>query len=123
MTIPPDVQAILERAIKTFAQTLVAALVVDGVVAFGDVAWVPVLSAAGLAGLLSVLTSMASWRTGPTDGPSLVGESLPVEDLPDRAASVTTTRIAGWPPKPAPPADPEDGPESAEPPPDLERGE
>ena len=49
-----------ERAIKTVAQTAVAGLTVTGVTGVLDVAWVTVLSASVLAGLVSVLTSIAT---------------------------------------------------------------
>ena len=61
--------AAAERAIKAGAQTLASLLVVDGT-GLLDSQWVPRLSAAGMAALLSVLMSVASdAATG--DGPSL----------------------------------------------------
>ncbi len=66
--------ATAERAVKTFAQTLVALLSV-GATGLLDVDWPVALSAAGLATLLSVLTSIASGTVG-NDSPSLVGEEL-----------------------------------------------
>lgn len=48
-----------ERAIKTFAQALVAGLSA-GVIGILDIPWVDVLSVAALVTLLSVLTSIAS---------------------------------------------------------------
>lgn len=63
--------ATLERTVKTFAQSLVAAIGTD---ASGllDVNWTAALSIAGLAAVLSVLTSIASARAG-RPGPSLGG--------------------------------------------------
>jgi hypothetical protein len=49
-----------ERAIKTFAQTAVAVLTADSVVGLLDVNTVELVSVAGLAALVSVLTSVAN---------------------------------------------------------------
>ena len=48
----------LVRATKTFAQTAVA-LIGTGVVGFTDLDWVRILSVAGVAAVVSVLTSLA----------------------------------------------------------------
>lgn len=48
-----------ERALKTFAQSLLAVISVTGL-GFGDVDWPLALSAAGLAALASVLTSVVA---------------------------------------------------------------
>jgi hypothetical protein len=48
----------LVRAVKTFAQTAVA-LIGTGVVGFTDLDWVRILSVAGVAAVVSVLTSLA----------------------------------------------------------------
>lgn len=66
-----------ERAVKTFAQSLLATLIVfTGVL---DVNWINSLSAAGLATLVSVLSSIVSSGVGPDGSPSLVGE--PAKEL------------------------------------------
>lgn len=67
-------KAALERAVKTFAQTLVSLI---GVNATGvlDVDWQGGLSAAGLAAVISILTSIGSdWATG--NGPSLTNAEV-----------------------------------------------
>lgn len=66
--------AAIERAVKTFAQTLAALLVGDGA-GLLTIDWIGVGSVAGLAALVSILTSVASSQAG-SDGPSLAGESL-----------------------------------------------
>lgn len=60
-----------ERAVKTFAQVCVALLTTD-VVGVLDVNWTQTASVAGLAALVSVLTSVASEPFGPKDSPSAV---------------------------------------------------
>ena len=66
----------VERALKTFAQTLIALLGVGG---FGiiDAPWLSSLSVAGLAALLSVLSSVASATVGEQGSASLVPASAP----------------------------------------------
>ena len=66
--------ATLERALKTFAQALLATLGVDA--ALLSVNWPQVLSVAGGAALLSVLTSIGSAKLpmGEPGSPSLVPE-------------------------------------------------
>jgi hypothetical protein len=68
-----------ERAVKTFAQALVA-LFVAGVTVL-NVDWQQALAVSATAALVSVLTSIASVRLGSFEGPSLAGEAV-VEDLP-----------------------------------------
>ena len=50
-------KAALVRSIKTIAQTAVATIGTSAVI--GDVNWIMVVSASALAGLLSILTSVA----------------------------------------------------------------
>lgn len=71
--------AVGERAVKTFAQSLVA-LFVAGVTIL-TIDWQQALAVAGTAALVSVLTSIASTRLGPFDGPSLVDEAIVESDL------------------------------------------
>lgn len=72
-----------ERAVKTFAQVMVALLTVGGVAAAADapgildVNWVGALSVAGLAFIVSLLTSLGSVKVGDADTPDLV-KAVPV---------------------------------------------
>lgn len=50
-------KAALVRAVKTFAQTMVASITVGA--ALEDIAWLHVLSVSGLSFVLSMLTSLA----------------------------------------------------------------
>jgi hypothetical protein len=68
-------QAAAERSIKTFAQTAAALLVASGT-GLLDSDWQTTGSVAGMAALLSVLTSVASAGVGPA-GPSLGPETTP----------------------------------------------
>ena len=71
----------LERALKSFAQTLVALLSAGGI-GLLDAPWSITLSTAGMTALLSVLTSVASERVGEPGSPSMV--------TADRTARPTT---------------------------------
>lgn len=82
----------LERAVKTAAQ-VAAALIGTGAVGITELDWAQIGSVAATAAVLSVLTSLASDRLGPADGPSLVA---PPVVLP----AVTTPAITA--PEPAP---------------------
>lgn len=62
-------KASLERMIKTFAQSLAALLVADGT-GLLDTAWETSLSVAGMAAVVSLLTSVGSGAVG-EPGPSL----------------------------------------------------
>jgi len=68
-----------ERAVKTFAQALVA-LFVAGVTVL-SIDWQQALAVSVTAAVVSVLTSIASVRLGQFEGPSLAGEAV-VEPLP-----------------------------------------
>lgn len=75
----------LERAVKTFAQSLLAILGVNGV-GLLTVPWVAALSTAGMATLLSVLTSVASVPVGEQDTPNLLPARPPTAPEQDRIA-------------------------------------
>ncbi len=63
-----------ERALKTFAQSLVA-LFAAGVTIL-NIDWQQGLAVAATAAVVSVLTSVASVRLGQFEGPSLAGEAV-----------------------------------------------
>jgi len=52
----------LERAVKTVAQTAVAVLTASEVVSIINVDWVGVVSVSALAGIMSLLTSIANYK-------------------------------------------------------------
>jgi Putative lactococcus lactis phage r1t holin len=81
--------ATVERAVKTFAQTLVAVLSA-GQLGLFDVAWVKATSTAALGAVMSVLTSVGSARTA-GDGPSLGAEVM----RPAAGAGNAATTVAG----------------------------
>jgi hypothetical protein len=64
------IKDLAERALSTFAQTLIAGLAVSS--GLLEVKWVPVLSVAGLAAFLSVLKSLAAAGVNDDDSASLV---------------------------------------------------
>lgn len=70
-----------ERALKTFAQSLLAVISVTGL-GFGDVDWPLALSAAGLAALASVLTSVVapSFTAGVTASPGKHESGYPIPE-------------------------------------------
>lgn len=72
-----------ERAAKTFAQALVAVFAAG--VTILDVNWSQTVAIAATAAVVSVLTSIASVRLGPFEGPSLVDEAVvePVYEIED----------------------------------------
>ena len=61
------IKAALIRAVKTFAQTMVA-LIGTGAVGFTDLDWLKILSVSGVAALLSLLTSVAGLPELDADG-------------------------------------------------------
>lgn len=62
-----------ERCVKTFAQSLIAVGLAGATDLLG-VDWGDALSIAGLAAVISILTSVASDAVTTSDGPSLVNE-------------------------------------------------
>jgi len=69
-------QAVLERAVKTFAQAFGAALVATGAASAWVIDWGLVSGTAGLATILSVLTSIGSGAITNEPGPSLTGAEV-----------------------------------------------
>lgn len=62
----------LERAIKTFAQGLVALFTADKIVGILNINWSESLSVAGMMAFISVLTSIGSGPVGPGNDASLI---------------------------------------------------
>lgn len=67
--------AAAERAVKTFAQALLALIGTD-LVAVTALDWPQMLAVAATAALASLLTSVASDKAGPNAGPSLTTETV-----------------------------------------------
>ena len=88
----------VERAIKTFAQAAVAVLAANSV-GLLDAPWGAAASAAGMAAVLSVLTSIGSATIGDHNSPSLVRTAAPAG-----SATLTSTPPANptVPPGPMP---------------------
>ena len=63
-----------ERAVKTFAQTLLALVLAAGVTSIVALNWPVLLGTAGTAALVSLLTSLASTFAGEEKTASLVDE-------------------------------------------------
>lgn len=63
-----------ERAIKTIAQSMIALLTASGVLGIVDIDWKAMVSVSALAGLVSVLTSIAS--SGEGNSASLVIDNI-----------------------------------------------
>ena len=82
-------QSTAERAVKTFSQSLLG-LLSAGSVGLLDVDWVTALSTAAMVTLLSVLSSVASARTGAAGDPSLLPshDTRPVPSAPAGAATI-----------------------------------
>ena len=76
-----------ERAVKTFAQALAAVLVTGGA-SLLTADWTTALSTAGMAMVISILTSVASLRVGPPDSPSMVPTEVPDPVAPAAAEPV-----------------------------------
>jgi hypothetical protein len=72
--------AAAERAIKTFAQSLLA-LIGTGAVGIMDLDWLQMLGISVTATLISVLTSVVSANFGSNPGPSLADETIEPEPL------------------------------------------
>ncbi len=68
-------KAASERAIKTFAQALLA-LLGTGAVGIADLDWAQMISISATAAVASILTSIASSNFGSHPGPSLADETI-----------------------------------------------
>ena len=90
--------AAIERAIKTFAQTA-AALLTGSATGLLEVDWLQLTSVAGMAALVSLLTSIASAAT--TDGSPSLGSSEALASPGQVAAPVVSAPVEVVPAEPA----------------------
>lgn len=58
----------IERAVKTVAQTAVAVITASQVAGIIEVSWLDVISVSALAGIVSLLTSVANYKGKSPDG-------------------------------------------------------
>jgi hypothetical protein len=79
-------KATFERAVKSFAQSLLALLSAQQI-GLLDVRWATTLSTAGMVTLLSVLTSLASSQVGNAQDPSALSSGPPSRPDPVHAAA------------------------------------
>lgn len=85
-----------ERAVKTFAQSLVAILSATSI-GLLTAPWTMALSTAGMAAVLSVLTSMASAPVGEPNTPNLLPHApspAPTSPAPASPAPAANTSVA-----------------------------
>ena len=68
-------QATAERAVKTFAQALIA-LIGTSAMSIIELDWAQMLGVSATAAVVSILTSVASANFGPNYGPSLADETV-----------------------------------------------
>jgi hypothetical protein len=80
-------KATAERAVKSFAQSLLAILSASSL-GLLDVDWVTCLSTAGMATVLSVLTSIGSTRIGDSDDPTALPTATAAPEPSMRGAAV-----------------------------------
>lgn len=80
-------QAALIRAIKTFAQVVLAVVGTDAV-GITDVDWVAAAEVGALAAVLSLLTSVVSYPFGEKGTPGLPGEDIAPERRKAKAKSL-----------------------------------
>ena len=90
--------AAIERAIKTLAQTA-AALLTGSATGLLEVDWLQLTSVAGMAALVSLLTSIASAAT--TDGSPSLGSSEALASPGQVAAPVVSAPVEVVPAEPA----------------------
>lgn len=81
----------IERAIRTTAQVMVALLIAGGT-GLLDADWVASFSAAAMAGVLSVLTSIASEAKSP-DGTASMVSTAPTRNAVEPATGVPTAPV------------------------------
>ncbi len=73
-----QLKALAERAVKTFAQSFVAYVLAGEATSLYEADWSTGFGVAGLAAVLSLLTSLGSWNVG-VPGPSL-GAEVPKDE-------------------------------------------